>query len=250
MKERYFSHDANARIDPKILKLRMRYGMEGYGIYFAILEMMFGEPDNALPFNDDQFDAISYDLHTDLDMGAFIRACIEFGLFEADETNFWSPSFRRRMSEIKSRSDERSKKASEAARARWDKGSTDLSPKAENAQNGHSGASDDVDKGWLNFETEYEKKIGLIPYDKLRTFNDYYDAFGEEIMLLALEQTVKAKPDRPVPFMIAILQRWIEDGVNSVQKAKASIRDHERAVEQAKGKTEQKPATVDVGKFY
>lgn len=236
MKERYFSHDANARIDPKIIKVRRKYGMEGYGIYFALLEMMYCEHDNALPYNDDQFDAISYDLHTDLDMGAFIRACIEFGLFEADETNFWSPSFRRRMSEIKSRSDERSKKASEAARARWNKGNTDLSPKAEN--------------GWLNFETEYEKKIGLIPYDKLRTFNDYYDAFGEEIMLLALEQTVKAKPDRPVPFMIAILQRWIDDGVDTVQKAKAAIRDHERAVEQAKGKTEQKPATVDVGKFY
>lgn len=36
----YFSHDCNARNDPKILELRMKHGMAGYGIYFSILEKL------------------------------------------------------------------------------------------------------------------------------------------------------------------------------------------------------------------
>lgn len=30
----YFPHDSNARNDAKILKVRMKYGAEGYGVYF------------------------------------------------------------------------------------------------------------------------------------------------------------------------------------------------------------------------
>jgi len=30
----YFSHDSNARQDEKIIKLRMKLGWEGYGLYW------------------------------------------------------------------------------------------------------------------------------------------------------------------------------------------------------------------------
>ena len=36
----YFSHDSNARNDQRIMKLRMKYGPEGYGIYFMIIEIL------------------------------------------------------------------------------------------------------------------------------------------------------------------------------------------------------------------
>ena len=36
----YFSHDGNARNDDKMIAVRMKYGMEGYGIYFAIIERL------------------------------------------------------------------------------------------------------------------------------------------------------------------------------------------------------------------
>ena len=39
-KTSYFSHDSNARNDEKILAVRMKYGAEGYGIYFMILERL------------------------------------------------------------------------------------------------------------------------------------------------------------------------------------------------------------------
>ena len=36
----YFDHDYNARNDQKILELRSEYGWAGYGIYFAIIEVL------------------------------------------------------------------------------------------------------------------------------------------------------------------------------------------------------------------
>ena len=47
MKAVYFSHDEDARNDPKVMKLRAKYGMEGYGCYFAMLEMFSSESGNG-----------------------------------------------------------------------------------------------------------------------------------------------------------------------------------------------------------
>ena len=36
----YFSHDANARLDPKNQAMICKYGMAGYGMYWIIIEML------------------------------------------------------------------------------------------------------------------------------------------------------------------------------------------------------------------
>jgi hypothetical protein len=36
----YFDHDQNARNDQKVLKLRARHGLEGYGFFWCLIEMM------------------------------------------------------------------------------------------------------------------------------------------------------------------------------------------------------------------
>lgn len=36
----YFSHDSNARNDPKICELRAEFGWEGYGIFWGLIEIM------------------------------------------------------------------------------------------------------------------------------------------------------------------------------------------------------------------
>ena len=59
MKIPYFSHDQNARNDPKITKIRAKYGLEGYGCYFVLLEMMSAERERRLDYSDDFFDAIA-----------------------------------------------------------------------------------------------------------------------------------------------------------------------------------------------
>ena len=43
IKQTYFPHDSNARNDVKLIKLRSKLDWEGYGIYFALIELLFSE---------------------------------------------------------------------------------------------------------------------------------------------------------------------------------------------------------------
>ncbi len=52
MKSLYFSHDYNANSDPKILKLLVKYGYEGYGIYWRILEYLYSQDGYLEDYND------------------------------------------------------------------------------------------------------------------------------------------------------------------------------------------------------
>lgn len=48
----YFPHFSNARQDRKLRRLRKQLGIEGYGIYFMILEVLREQPDFSYPFDD------------------------------------------------------------------------------------------------------------------------------------------------------------------------------------------------------
>lgn len=48
----YFSHDINAHSDEKILAMRVDYGWEGYGLFWAIIESMAEATDYKLRFSD------------------------------------------------------------------------------------------------------------------------------------------------------------------------------------------------------
>jgi hypothetical protein len=45
----YFSHDANAQDDPKCMQLIDQLGMEGYGIFWALIERLRAEKNHTLP---------------------------------------------------------------------------------------------------------------------------------------------------------------------------------------------------------
>jgi uncharacterized phage protein (TIGR02220 family) len=97
----YFSHDANARHDPKIIALRSVYGAEGYGWYWMIVEMMREQENYRLSLNSSRytFQILSNQLQcTPEKAKQFIDDCIgEFGLFQSDGDSFWSESLVRRM---------------------------------------------------------------------------------------------------------------------------------------------------------
>jgi hypothetical protein len=109
----YFSHDSNAKQDPKILKLRVKHGWEGYGLYWAVIELLRDQPEYKLQTD---YDSIAYALQTHCDV---IKSIIgNFDLFVIDENGyFYSESLLARM-EIMER---KSKIGTEAANARWDK---------------------------------------------------------------------------------------------------------------------------------
>lgn len=108
----YFSHDSNARNSDKLLPLRMSLSVEGYGIYFMILERLREEPE-YMSIKD--YNMIAFDFRIGSDK---VKSVIEnFGLFSFtdDGKRFYSESFSRRMF----KKDEKTVKARESANIRW-----------------------------------------------------------------------------------------------------------------------------------
>lgn len=112
----YFTHDSNARNDEKLVRLRMKHGAAGYGVYFMLLERLREEFDymSAKDYN-----MIAFDLRVD---AALVKSVVEdFGLFVLtdDGQHFYSESFTRRMRRKDIISEHRSKAGSLGMASRW-----------------------------------------------------------------------------------------------------------------------------------
>lgn len=96
MKEKesyYFSHDSNARNDVKIIKLRRQLGLEGYGLYWCLIEMLRDTPDYKLPI--DAIDDIAFSLNISKEK---VETVINnYELFIVDEQQFFSERLIRNM---------------------------------------------------------------------------------------------------------------------------------------------------------
>ena len=95
----YFSHDANARTDLKIKALIKKYKMEGYGIYWVILENMRVEETYKLEMKQYVLEGICDEIGKDLDfLKKYLDDCVDvFELFISDNEHIWSESFLKRM---------------------------------------------------------------------------------------------------------------------------------------------------------
>lgn len=97
----------------------------GYGLYWAILEMLRNESTYKLTLNKNTYRAIKMQTGTTIDVEKFITDCInEYrdsekgnGLFNSKDGMFWSESFLRRMQKYEDLKDKRR----QAANARWNK---------------------------------------------------------------------------------------------------------------------------------
>lgn len=121
MKDLYFSHDRNALNDNKIAQMRGSYGIEGYGVYWAIIEALSREPELSLEYSARMIAGLTALIQPSFDMQSYIDECIEIGLFECDGERFWSNSLKRRLGEVQEQTDRKTRSASKAANARWRK---------------------------------------------------------------------------------------------------------------------------------
>lgn len=111
MKE-YFSHDYNSRNDKKIIKLSMRHGVAGIGIYWCIVEMLYEESGYL---NVNEYERISFELRTEYEL---VKSVInDFDLFCFDGDLFYSESALNRLNQRS----EKSHKARESINKRWEK---------------------------------------------------------------------------------------------------------------------------------
>ena len=87
---KWFKHDSIALHDAKIQKLIMKYGIAGYGLYFACVEIIAG---NLTPQNitfelehDSEILAHLFSIDT-LKVEEIIKYCVSLGLFEVNPSN-------------------------------------------------------------------------------------------------------------------------------------------------------------------
>lgn len=111
----YFSHDSNARNDVKIIKLRRQLGMEGYGIYWALIEMLRDAPDNRLPI--ESIDDIAFSINCSKEkVDAVIRG---YDLFVILDETFFSERLIRSMQSYKQLKAAKSKAGKVGMEKRW-----------------------------------------------------------------------------------------------------------------------------------
>lgn len=90
-----FLHYSGARNDESILKLRSRFGWEGYGIYFAILEMLREADDQELEL---EYCYLAFALHTTEDkIRDILSYILELNLFKVNSNKFYSEGMKERV---------------------------------------------------------------------------------------------------------------------------------------------------------
>lgn len=118
----YFPHDSNAKDDPKCVLLIEQLGMEGYGIYWMLIETLREQPDYTYPVAN--IPALGRRYNTTAEK---VKTVVyNYGLFTVkDDKIFFSDSLNRRMQVL----EEKRAKRSEAGRlgnaARWKTSQTD-----------------------------------------------------------------------------------------------------------------------------
>ncbi len=130
----YFSHDANARNDPKISAMRSVYGTEGYGRYWIIVEMLREQAMLKLCFSKAYvWSSIAKQIDSDAKQAEnFVNDCInQFELFVCDGEYFWSESLIRRMKE---REEHRQKRVDAGRKGGLSNAKAKLEQSSSNAQ--------------------------------------------------------------------------------------------------------------------
>lgn len=120
----YFQHDFAARQDPKLLAVQARFGLEGLGFFWCLVEYLY-EQGGQLAMS--SIEPFAYQCH--IDAGKAVSIVNDFELFETDGESFWSPSIMRRIEKMTETAEKRSQAAAHASRSRWQRVADQPAPK-------------------------------------------------------------------------------------------------------------------------
>ena len=158
----YFSHDYNARNDEKIKRLIRKHGMQGYGVFWSIVEDLYNNA-NALRTD---YEGIAYDLRSDSDLVASVVNDFDLFIFNGDY--FGSNSVEERLEQR----NDKSAKARKSASYRWDNANALQTQSDSNAKKERKGKEikgkeiKEINISFDIFWDLYDKKVG--DKDKLK----------------------------------------------------------------------------------
>ena len=163
MKKTYFNHDSTARLDIRVIKLRSKLGYEGYGVFWAVLELLFTE-ENKLCIED--YDSLAFGLQCD---PKILKQVIEdFDLFVLEDNCFYSRRLNNHIEEI----NKKSNKAKENASKRWNNAKANQSHSECNASISKSkvNKSKSIENRIVDFKKSIQSIEGISDEDKQNFF--------------------------------------------------------------------------------
>jgi len=204
----YFSHDSNARNDQRLMKVRMKYGMEGYGVYFGIIEILREQKDYTLTFDD--IDSISFDLRVDKEK---IQDIVEnYDLFEIKgHSMFYSKSLKRRLEcmDIKKKKRQKAGRLGGIASAKVKQKSTNA--KALNNTKLNKTKVNDINKRMLLFKDSLQKHNNQYNKDTIENFFNYWSEPNKSNTKMKFEQQATWDISRR-------LKRWADNDFGNNKK--------------------------------
>ncbi len=112
----YFPHDSNAKDDPKCVLLIEQLGMEGYGIYWMLVEVLREQPDYTYPLS--LLPALARRYNTTTEKVKAVVCGYELFTIKEDRI-FFSDSLNRRMEAIAEKRAKRSAAGKLGMSRRW-----------------------------------------------------------------------------------------------------------------------------------
>lgn len=99
----YFPHDSNAHRDPKCSALINDFGVKGYGLYWAIIEILHEQREGKLEKFPKLYEGLAFQLKiTKEELIKLLEALLQdYKLLEADEKHIWSNRVLRNLEERK-----------------------------------------------------------------------------------------------------------------------------------------------------
>ena len=112
----YFPHPSNCRMSPSVLRMLMKEGVSGYGVYWMVLEVLRDSKDfKAFYFPE----SMAYAFHVQ-DVSLIERVCKDYGLFEFDDDSFfWSPWLMEQMGAYRDKAEKLREAGRRGAARRW-----------------------------------------------------------------------------------------------------------------------------------
>ena len=209
MKKTYFLHQSNSFYDYKIIKMRSKLGIESYGIFWAVLELLFNE-ENKLCIDD--YNALAFSLQCD---SALLKQVIEdFDLFVIEDGCFYSKRLNEHIEEINTKSI----KAKENAKKRWNN-ATAMQPHSDRNASISISSSKSISKSINKRIEEFKNSINAIEDISNDDKNDFFLYWTEKN-----KSGTKFRAEMEKTFDVSRrLKRWASNGFN---KQKSRFPDH------------------------
>jgi hypothetical protein len=204
----YFPHDSNAKDDPKCIMLIEELGLEGYGIFWVLIETLRDQPQYKAPMS--MLPALGRRYNSS---GEKFRAVVSrYGLFSIDNDEFfYSEPFSRRMGAIDLKRKELSDAGKRGNAIRWQSGGESGGDGVAIAIKGKESKSEEM-RGNQSKDVASPQNSQLGIYERIETATDY-----SQLIPIWTEYR-KTKGQYPTLYEIDVLQNaWAKKEISALK---------------------------------